>query len=159
MKLIVLLSLVLSLDVTASVYGQRIDLRMENASLESVLMEVQRQSNYNFLFNARYLKKARPVTVSVKGGDIHETLRLIFNKQPFDYQINGKIVTLLPKPNASPAGALPDRMQVSVRGQVTDTTGAPLPGVSVQVKGSQNGTSTDLDGNYELRQEIGRAHV
>src|SRR3546814_3745672 len=63
MKLIVLLSLVLSLDVTASVYGQRIDLRMENASLESVLMEVQRQSNYNFLFNARYLKKARPVTV------------------------------------------------------------------------------------------------
>src|SRR3546814_16632535 len=90
MKLIVLLSLVLSLDVTASVYGQRIDLRMENASLESVLMEVQRQSNYNFLFNARYLKKARPVTVSVKGGDIHETLRLLFNKQPFDYQKIGR---------------------------------------------------------------------
>src|SRR3546814_16739762 len=152
MKLIVLLSLVLSLDVTASVYGQRIDLRMENASLESVLMEVQRQSNYNFLFNARYLKKARPVTVSVKGGDIHETLRLIFNKQPFDYQINGTIVTLLPKPNASPAGALPDRMQVSVRGQVTVTTGAPFPGVSVQVNDGPNRQGERRGGKKGVRQ-------
>src|SRR3546814_20517576 len=103
-------------------------------------MEVQRQSNYNFLFNASYLKKARPVTVSVKGGDIHETLRLIFNKQPFDYQINGKIVTLLPKPNASPAGALPARMQVSVRGQVTDTPDAPFPAVPVSAEERRGGT-------------------
>jgi TonB-linked SusC/RagA family outer membrane protein len=39
---------------------------------------------------------------------------------------------------------------VAVRGQVTDPTGEPLIGVSVQVKGTSIGTVTDIDGNYTL---------
>lgn len=38
----------------------------------------------------------------------------------------------------------------SVTGTVSDTTGAPLPGVSVQVKGTTIGTSTDLDGRFNI---------
>ncbi len=40
--------------------------------------------------------------------------------------------------------------QVSVRGTVTDDSGVPLPGVSVLVKGTTNGASTDFDGMYTL---------
>ena len=40
---------------------------------------------------------------------------------------------------------------ITVEGQVTDTeTGEVLPGVSIVEKGTQNGTSTDMDGNYEF---------
>ncbi len=40
--------------------------------------------------------------------------------------------------------------QKTVQGTVTDDTGAPLPGVTVVVKGTTQGTITDVDGNYLL---------
>ncbi|RKD17988.1 SusC/RagA family protein [Pelobium manganitolerans] len=40
--------------------------------------------------------------------------------------------------------------QTTVKGKVTDDTGMGLPGVSVMVKGTTNGTQTDANGNYAL---------
>lgn len=40
--------------------------------------------------------------------------------------------------------------QQTVTGTVTDETGAPMPGVSILVKGTINGTSTDGDGKYSI---------
>ncbi|MDO4334603.1 MAG: TonB-dependent receptor [Bacteroidales bacterium] len=40
---------------------------------------------------------------------------------------------------------------VNVTGTVIDPSGEPLIGVTVMVAGSSNGTATDLDGNYELK--------
>ena len=38
----------------------------------------------------------------------------------------------------------------TVKGQVVDATGEPVIGVTVQVKGTTNGTITDFDGNFTL---------
>ena len=38
----------------------------------------------------------------------------------------------------------------TVTGNVTDDTGQPLPGASVVVKGTNNGTQTDFDGNFSI---------
>src|SRR5690554_5722171 len=40
--------------------------------------------------------------------------------------------------------------QKTVSGTVTDDAGLPLPGVSIVVKGTTNGTITNVDGNYTL---------
>ena len=40
--------------------------------------------------------------------------------------------------------------QQSISGVVTDDAGVPLPGVNVVIKGTQNGTTTDFDGNYTI---------
>ncbi|WP_192351003.1 TonB-dependent receptor [Algoriphagus sp. Y33] len=45
----------------------------------------------------------------------------------------------------------------SISGTVTDETGEPLPGATVRVKGSVNGTVTDLDGKFSL--EVGEDAV
>jgi TonB-linked SusC/RagA family outer membrane protein len=39
----------------------------------------------------------------------------------------------------------------TVTGKVTDATGGPLPGVSVVVKGTTNGSITDAEGNYKIQ--------
>ncbi|NNE03680.1 MAG: TonB-dependent receptor plug domain-containing protein, partial [Eudoraea sp.] len=41
-------------------------------------------------------------------------------------------------------------VQSTITGNVTDDTGAPLPGANVLVKGTTNGTQTDFDGNYTI---------
>ena len=44
---------------------------------------------------------------------------------------------------------------VSVKGKVTDDSKLPMPGVSVVIKGTTRGTSTDMDGNYQLQAKVG----
>ena len=44
---------------------------------------------------------------------------------------------------------------ISVSGTVKDTKGEPLIGVSVLVKGTTNGTVTDLEGNFSLKVSVG----
>lgn len=46
--------------------------------------------------------------------------------------------------------AVPIFAQWRISGTVTDTTGELLPGVTIQVKGTTQGTVTDIDGNYSL---------
>ncbi len=40
--------------------------------------------------------------------------------------------------------------QINVSGTVTDEAGVPLPGVSIIIKNSTSGTTTDFDGNYSI---------
>ena len=58
-----------------------------------------------------------------------------------DFSIeNATIFITVPKPPVSR----------TVRGKVVDTSNIPVPGVSVFVKGTTLGTTTDLDGNFSL---------
>ena len=41
--------------------------------------------------------------------------------------------------------------QMTLGGQVTDQSGVGIPGITVQVKGTSNGVSTDIEGNFRLK--------
>lgn len=49
--------------------------------------------------------------------------------------------------------------QRTVSGKITDDTGVGLPGVNVVIKGTTNGTTTDLDGNFSLSVDDGATLV
>ena len=38
----------------------------------------------------------------------------------------------------------------TIQGKVTDKTGAPIPGVTILLEGTQTGSSSDFDGNYTI---------
>ena len=46
--------------------------------------------------------------------------------------------------------------ELVVSGKITDASGLPLPGASIVVKGTTNGTSTDFDGNYSIDVKTGQ---
>ncbi len=48
---------------------------------------------------------------------------------------------------------------ITIRGRVIDENADPMIGVSVLVKGTQNGTITDLDGNYVLKAAANRTLI
>lgn len=45
--------------------------------------------------------------------------------------------------------------EITVSGNVTDESGAPLPGVNILIVGTSKGTQTDFDGNYSIKAETG----
>lgn len=49
--------------------------------------------------------------------------------------------------------------EITVTGNVTDQSGLPLPGVSVIIKNTTNGTETDFDGNFSINTKVGQTLV
>ncbi|MBX9806989.1 MAG: carboxypeptidase-like regulatory domain-containing protein, partial [Flavobacteriaceae bacterium] len=40
---------------------------------------------------------------------------------------------------------------VNVKGKVNDENGMPIPGATILIKGTSKGTTSDLDGNYQIK--------
>src|SRR5690606_35106231 len=154
MKLTIFLSLLLTIHVNASTMAQKVNLQVKDASFRTVMNTVQQQTGYSFVAREALLKVAKPISIDIRSKDVVEVLPLLFEGQPFSYQVNGKVITLtdvtgkkLIKADAALKKVV---LQQTINGKVTAEDGNPLTGVSVQIKGTSTGTSTDLYGDYSI---------
>lgn len=158
MKLIILILTATCVYATASESNaQKVTLDFTSAPLEKILAEISAQSSYNVFGNKRLLRKALPVTVNLTNANLEDALRQCFAGQPFTYTLSSKDRAIVIQGRnfrlRSAGSSLSLRnevQQTQVSGIVTDTAGAPLPGVSVFVKDTDNGVSTDENGQYTI---------
>lgn len=147
MKLTALILLITTFSLMAGQsYSQekRISLNMRDVLIKDVLLKIENSSEYFFIYNNQLVDVDRKVSISVDNGKISDVLRDIFQGQNVDFQVTDRKIIIAPLESAA------TQPQKSVSGKVTDSSGGPLPGVSVVVKGTTNGTITDSDGNYKL---------
>ncbi|HMG06935.1 MAG TPA: TonB-dependent receptor plug domain-containing protein, partial [Mucilaginibacter sp.] len=137
-----------SFQATASMYGQTVSLNVKNESLHQVLLQIQKQSGYNVLFNDQMLKNTVPVSVSLSSVPVEDALKECFKNQPVTYVIEARTVVVQTKPTSLIA---PEKKDITVTGTVTDEKGITLPGVSVKLKGTTSGVVTDASGKFSLR--------
>ena len=154
MRLTTILLFIACLQVAAKSNGQTITLDMKNVPVQKVIKEASRQSGVSIISNEELFVNTALVSINVKNASIEEVLNQCLKNQPFTYVFEGKIIVIKPistpdlsRGVISPSSFLPP---VDIHGRVTDSLGNPLPGVSVTVKGSKTGTSTDANGNFTL---------
>ncbi|MGE4587399.1 MAG: carboxypeptidase-like regulatory domain-containing protein, partial [Mangrovibacterium sp.] len=134
-------------------YSQKavLNLDMKNAKIVDVLEEIEDQTDYYFLFNYEQINSDKRINVSLTKAKIDETLNTILKGTDLKYTIKDRqIVISKDETDANYLSSVLILQQISISGKVTDSSGQPLPGVTVVVKGSTNGTITDVDGNYSL---------
>jgi len=125
----------------------RLTLDLRNVTLAKALENIENQSDYYFLFNAKLINIERKVSVSTQNEKISDILNSLFAGTDVDHIVYGRQIILSPKHMTTTQSL---QQEYQVKGKVTDATGSPLPGVNVVVKGTTTGTITDLDGNYVL---------
>lgn len=153
MKLTSIIILVALMPVCASVYSQtKLNLKISNTPVESVLKEIEDQSEYFFLYNNEQIDVTQKISIEVNNRTIGEVLEAIREQTEIQYLIKDRQIALykgyLRSGTAVQTGA--GQQRTSVSGKVTDSGGQPLPGVSVIVKGTTNGTITNVDGQYSI---------
>ena len=134
---------------STSTYSQQklLTLKMQGAKVIDVLNKIESESEFFFLFNQKLLDTERQVNITVKDENIGNILSNIFDKTNVTYLIKDRQIILT---TATGSFGSDQGQQQSVKGKVTDQTGASLPGVSVVVKGTTTGVITDHNGNYLL---------
>jgi iron complex outermembrane receptor protein len=148
MKMIVILLTIACLQVNAAGYAQKISLSIKDRPLEEVLKDIKGKTGYKLFYRLDLLNNAKNVSIRIDNADLPYVLDMIFKDQPFTYQIVNKTIIVKSRLHVDMMEEIAPNLTVS--GRVTDEKGAPLPGVSVQVKGTSKGAQTNSNGEYQL---------
>ncbi|MFB2118510.1 TonB-dependent receptor [Parapedobacter sp. 2B3] len=151
MKLTVFLLLLSVISVFASKsYSQTtlLNLDMENSTVKEVLRNIEKQSEFVFMYSEKLIDVNHEVSVTVKNKKINEVLDELFAGTDVSYKVKDRFV-LLTTPEVTGSDFMAQQQKL-VSGKVTDSGGLPLPGVTVVVKGTTQSTVTNADGEYSL---------
>ena len=127
-------------------YAQKatVSLEARNQTVKDVLNEIEDQSEFTFFFNNRHIDLQRRVSVFEKKSDIFKVLDQIFAGTNIGYSVLDKKIIL------SAEGMALQQLGKKITGIVVDKSGEPVIGANVVVKGTTNGTITDVDGKFAL---------
>ncbi|MBO0360224.1 SusC/RagA family TonB-linked outer membrane protein [Hymenobacter sp. BT186] len=118
-------------------------LTVTQTPLAEVFARIERQTGYQFLYVDQTNLLSRKISVDAPHSNLSAVLQLVGAQAGVEFTQQQK--RLVVKPVAPK----------TVKGRVVDAKGEGLPGVSIRVKDSSVGTTTNLDGSFQLAVEPG----
>lgn len=155
MKSIFIFSFVLLMHVNASTFAQgtKLTLHLKNHAIKDVFNAIEKQTDYIFILsentNAEINKR---VDVDVNGLPISDILQTVTKDTNLKYDIYNKQIVIYSGNEKTVVRSLQQpTVPAEFKGVVKDTHGDPLVGVTIMEKDGQQGTTTDIDGNFTLK--------
>ena len=148
MKITLILILFSTFNLLATgTYSQtaRVSLKLNQTSVKQVLKEIERSSEFYFLYNNDLIDVERKVDILANNEQISSVLDRLFANHEAKYAVYDRQIVISPTNML-----LPQDAQRRIKGNVTNSNRESLPGVSVVIKGTTTGTITNADGTYEL---------
>lgn len=153
MKLSFILLIATIFHANATVFAQKINLKLKEAPLNTVFYEFSKQTGYNIVVDASLSKKISAVSVDLKNVSLDQAIEKCFDGFEVDFVLNEEDKTVFIKEGVkrrSPVEESVTQQQITVTGTVRGENGEPLPAVSVAIKGTQTRTVTDINGEYKI---------
>jgi TonB-linked SusC/RagA family outer membrane protein len=152
----------LSISIANDAYSQelgdkRISIRISEQTLKNAIRELEQVSNARFIYSNTVIGTDNKVSIDIKNASFAEVLNKVFAPLKINYTISGNHVVLQKKAAAEAEktlnkarSELPDNTGLSLTGIVKDENSEVLPGVSVMLKGTTKGTTTDGNGKFSI---------
>lgn len=123
---------------------KRVTLEARDLPVNEVLRMLGKEYGKEFFFSDTQVDMQQRVSVSLDNVTLDEALQQIFPGKEVRYEEQDDYVMIVSVRNKA------DAAPVQISGVVRDEGKLPLPGVTVMIKGTQMGASTDMDGKYRL---------
>ncbi len=130
----------------------RVTMRQNDITLREVLNDIEKQTDYLFVYDKRVNVNHR-VSVNSTDRPLEEVLTRLFENTNITYNVDGTYIILSPKNTSVSATSLISIAQQdgkTVTGIVKDVNGESIIGANVVEKGTTNGTITDMDGKFTI---------
>ena len=158
MKMAAILLLAAFMQASAGTYGQTVTISVRNVPVEVVFKEIFRQTGVSFMYNESLFDSHSKVSLRVREASIATVLDQCLKGTPFVYSIEHNTISIRkvgPETPAPDSVAQAPPPQEVLKGKVTDSTGKPIAGVSVTLRGTSYGTVTGTDGTFSLSLSTG----
>ena len=127
--------------------AQNVTINLNNVSVKQAMDELKSITGYTFVYSSNDLDSKKKISVSANDEDIEAVIGQILNGQKVSYEIKDKTIIVKKITNTT---NIRQSAPKKVTGTVVDAAGIPVIGANVMVKGTTNGTITDMNGNFTL---------
>ena len=157
MKLITLFIVIgISMTYAGNSYAQvtTLSLKANDKTVREVLNEIEKNSEYVFLYNRDTLDTTRKVSISAEEETIIEILDKLFANTDNTYKVSDRQIYISKIEHREEIVAVKESKQKrAITGIVLDQHGESIIGANVIEVGTTNGTVTDIDGRFTLQVE------
>src|SRR5690554_5822141 len=137
--------LFISFSIIANPQNVKVSLTVNNRPITEVLEEIEKQTNFLFVYSSDEVNSGIRVSVDADNESITTVLNSLLSNTGIESKIAGNNILLAKKENNTTAI---NQSGTVITGTVVDYLGEPLPGVNIRVQGIDTGTITDIDGNF-----------
>lgn len=128
----------------------RVNIQAENVKAKDVISQIEAQTDYLFVYNYANVDLSHKISLNATNMSVAEVLKVLFKNSDVVYAMEGNNILLM----KNKVIELPQQNQQSQRiimGKITDMKGETIIGANIVEKGTTNGTTTDMDGNFTLK--------
>lgn len=131
----------------------RVSINKKNVQLETVLNEIEQQTDYLFIYNNQ-VNVNKKVSLKARNQPVSKVLEELLADSGITYSVEGNHIVL----GKQTTVAAPQQNSM-IRGKVIDTNGDVVIGANIVEKGTTNGTTTDVEGNFSMNAKAGSTLV
>lgn len=142
----------------------KVSIQLKNEGIRDMFRKIEKQTQLRFAFIENQIDSKARFTLDKGAYRVSEVLDRTLSPLDMTYMSTGNVVYIIKKKPqdpktinlTQPAGIEDVPVQYTeikiptIKGKVTDEKGEGLPGVSILLKGTQQGTTTDIDGNFSI---------
>ncbi|MCT4613680.1 MAG: SusC/RagA family TonB-linked outer membrane protein [Marinifilaceae bacterium] len=147
MRNVIVFVILFGIQANAAIFSQqRIDVKLENSNLENLIHVIESKTNLGFLYDPGVLKNVKLTRLNHTNEKVEVILEAALKNTGLEFLVENKTILIQPKITKAKA----QQKKKKVTGTVVDDQSVPLPGVSVVIKGTTVGISTDINGKFTL---------
>ena len=144
--LAIFLLLLLCLPSIAQIKSKLITISFSDVTLSEAITRIEKVSGYTFFYDANQVDVSRKVSLKADNLSIDKVMDALLRNSKLKFEVTNTQIALFPVGQKVQEQPRPKRKT----GIVTDAGGEPIIGANVTVKGTANGTITDLNGHFSL---------
>lgn len=144
--------------------AQKVTLHEKEVSVVRLLKHIERQTGFTTFYKKKDLDERKRISVDLREVELREALQVILGDLECDFEIRERIIIIRKEEKegyrqsaSSPKNE--EKIQQLLLGKVLDDGGAPLPGVTVSVRGLTVTTVTDENGDFRVDVDKGQVLV
>ncbi|WPV02128.1 TonB-dependent receptor [Mucilaginibacter sp. cycad4] len=139
-------------NTKGQVLERKISVAIQDQELSKALISLEKVADITFVYSPALISSERKVTLNYNNAPLVNILNELFASQNIKYEISGNTIVLNRIINGSTDKTIITEIaqSIAVTGRITDERGEPIVGVSILVKGTINGTTTDINGKFNI---------
>ena len=127
--------------------SQTMSMNLQNVTLKEFFKNLEAQTSFSVVYRDIILSENPDVVVSASNRPLKDILSQVLEKHGLSYKVSNKTIVIV---KAEAQAPVKQRKTKKISGVITDETGLPVAGANIVVKGTTNGTISDMDGNFSL---------
>ena len=125
--------------------AQSFTITANKEKLAKVFLQIEQQSDYNFIYTEELLAQSLPVSFVVRNITLDSLLSLCFTDQPITFVIERRHIIIKKRVTEKPITTVRE-----IKGKVVNERGEPAQGISITLQPSRQLTITDQQGEFRF---------